>query len=208
MGHSNISLCLACNTALTRASIPLFGNETTSSISHGLCAGRDLSDWAKILNQSQLGDEEDSCICKDAGKIGKGDPHDSFLTTVLAEKRRFFLAEEKLWVEICYSNTKKKDDNFLSLVICTKFACNHSINEVSLRLDILNEEHGRVILGEQRNRIKRNGIRDRQKKRAIHYSPPRVFRLWMWKQMSHFSSPTVLTFGTIITLCYIDGFHQ
>ncbi len=90
MGHSNISWCLACNTALTRASIPLFGNETTSSISHGLCAGRDLSDWAKILNQSQLGDEEDSCIWKDAGKSGKVDPHDYFLTTVLAEKRSVF----------------------------------------------------------------------------------------------------------------------
>ncbi len=203
MGHSNISWCLACNTALTRASIPLFGNETTSSVEHGLCAGRDLSDWAKILNQSELGDEEDCCIWKDAGKSGKVDPHDYFLTTVLAEKRSVFLAEEKWWEEICYSDTffsghasdtltvthKKGDDNFLSLVICTKFACNHSINEVSMSLDILNEEHGRVILGEQRNRIKRNGIRDRQKKRAIHYSPPRVFRLWMWKQVRVISLP-------------------
>lgn len=60
MGHSTTSLCLACKAALTRPSIPLFGNETTSSISHGLCAGQDLSDWAEILNQSQLGDEEDS----------------------------------------------------------------------------------------------------------------------------------------------------
>lgn len=95
-----------------------------------------------------------------------------------------------LGIRYIYSNTQKRRwHSFLSLVICTKFACNHSISEVSLCLDILNEEHGRVILGEQRNRIKRNGIRDRQKKRAIHYSPPRVFRQWMWKQMRVISLP-------------------
>lgn len=79
-----------------------------------------------------------------------------------------------LWASDTLTSTHKKgDDNFLSLVICTKFACNHSISyyKVSLCLDILNEEHGRVNLGERRNRIKRNGIRDRQKKRARHYSP-------------------------------------
>lgn len=202
MGHSNISLCLACNTALTRASIPLFGNKTTSLISHGLCAGRDLSNWAKILNQSQLGDEEDSWIWKDAGKSGKRRSTwlFSYNSPCWKEKgcfgRRTMMGRDLLqliiflWASDTLTVTQKRRlHNFLSLVICTKFACNHSISEVSLCLDILNDERGRVILGEQRNRIKRNGIRDRQKKRAIHYSPPRVFRQWMWKQMRVISLP-------------------
>lgn len=77
-----------------------------------------------------------------------------------------------LWASDTLTSTHKKgDDNFLSLVICTNFACNHSISEVSMCLDVLNEKQGRVNFGKRRNRIKRNGIRDRQKKRARHYSP-------------------------------------
>lgn len=64
---------------------------------------------------------------------------------------------------------------FLSLVIYTKFACNHSISYyvVSLCLGVLNEEQGRMNCGERGLKRKWNKEKSnmRHEKRARHYSP-------------------------------------
>lgn len=176
MGHSTTTLCLACNAALTLASVLLFGNETTSSISHGLCAGEFSLIGPRPIKVERR-DGEDRLIWKDAGKNGYGGPQNC---PCWKEKgcfgRRTMKGRDIYYSELffsehqTYSNIQKwrwHTSSFPWLFILNLHATTVSVTVVSLCLGILNKEQGRMNFGEwlKRNGIKWNGIRDTNKER-------------------------------------------
>lgn len=198
MGHSTTTLCLACNAALTLASILLFGNETTSSISHGLCAGEFSLIGPRPIKVERR-DGEDRLIWKDAGKNGYGGPQNC---PCWKEKGCFGRRTMKgrdilqwiifLWASDLQQHTKMEmTHKFLPLVIYPKFACDHSISYCSFTLFRhfkwgTRKNELRRMTKKKWNKVKWN---KRHEQRARRYSPLGFFKQWMWKQMRVISLP-------------------
>lgn len=142
---------------------------------------------------------------------------------VLAEKRRVVLAEEQWREEIYYSELffsytliatyKKRDDTqvpFLGYLykICMQPQCQLLCSFTLFRHFKWGTRKNELqrISKKKWNKVKWN---KRHEQRASHYSPLGFLSSGCGnKWESFFFSLTVLTFDTIITLHYIDGFHQ